>query len=76
MKLADPKSLNNQDYADGNVECRGIDASEEAIGVDINVVCWNAPRASPDVAQVAIHLQVAFQGTGVCNVYNTDMAKF
>jgi hypothetical protein len=34
---------NDQDHADGNVERRGIDASEEAIGDDSNVIGLNAP---------------------------------
>jgi hypothetical protein len=37
----------------------------EAIGDDSNLICLNASRASHGVAQVAIHSQVASQGTGV-----------
>jgi hypothetical protein len=32
------ESPNDEDHADGNVESRGIDASEEAIGEESNVV--------------------------------------
>jgi hypothetical protein len=32
------ESFNDQDHTDGNVECRGIDVSEEAIGDDSNVI--------------------------------------
>jgi hypothetical protein len=34
------ESSNDQDHADGNVECRGTDASKEA-GDDSNVNCLN-----------------------------------
>jgi hypothetical protein len=44
------ESSNNQEHADGNVQRRGIDDSEEAIGGDSHVICLNAP--------VAMHSQV------------------
>jgi hypothetical protein len=31
-----PVSSNDQDHADGNVECHGLDASEGAVGDDSN----------------------------------------
>jgi hypothetical protein len=70
------ESSNDQNHADGKVESRGIDASKEAIGDDSRVVRLHAPRASHGVAQVAIHSQVASQGTGVVNVHNADMAMY
>jgi hypothetical protein len=70
------ESSSDQDHADGNVKCRGIDASEEAVGDDSNVICFSASCASAGVAQVTIHSQVAYQGTGVLNVHNADMAMY
>jgi hypothetical protein len=64
----------SEDHADGNVECRGIDASEEAAGDDINVMCLSVPHALPAVAQAPIHSPVASQGTGVVRAHNVDMA--
>jgi hypothetical protein len=56
-------SVQHQDHADGNPECcRGIDASEEAIGGDSNLICLNAAHG---VAQVAIYSQVASQGNSM-----------
>jgi hypothetical protein len=66
----------DEDHAVGDVERRGIDASEEAIGNDSNVMRVNAPRASHGVAHVAIHTQVASQETVVINVQNADMALY
>jgi hypothetical protein len=64
-------SSNDQDHADGNVESSGID------GDDGNAICFNAPRASHGVANVTIHSQVTYQGTGVVNAYyNADMAMY
>jgi hypothetical protein len=47
---------------------------QRVIGDDSKVICLNAPCVSHCLAQAAIHLQVASQGTGVVNVHNTDMA--
>jgi hypothetical protein len=66
------ESSNDQDQANGNVERRGIDASEEAIGDGSDELCLNAPRAS----QVANNSQVASQGTGVMNVQTATMAMY
>jgi hypothetical protein len=55
----------NIDHADGNVQCRGIDASDEAIGDDSNAICLNASHASHashGVAQAAIHSHVVPRG--------------
>jgi hypothetical protein len=64
------------DHADGNVERCSIDAWEEAIGDDSNVICLDAPLASHGVAQFPIHSRVASQGTGLVNVHNADMAVY
>jgi hypothetical protein len=69
-------SSNDRHHADGNVECSGIDASEEANGGDSKLIRLKAPRALHGVAQVAATLQVASQGTGVVNVHNVDMALY
>jgi hypothetical protein len=53
-----------------------IDTSKQAVSDDSNVICLHAPRASHGVAQVAIHTQVAFHGTGIFNVHNSDMAMY
>jgi hypothetical protein len=47
---------------------------QHVIGDDSKVICFNATCVSHCLAQAAIHLQVASQGTGVVNVHNTDMA--
>jgi hypothetical protein len=59
------ESSNDQDHADGNVECRCTAASGEVIGNDMNAICLSASRASHVVAHVVIHSQVASQGTGI-----------
>jgi hypothetical protein len=68
------ESSNDRDHADGNFECCGTDASEEAFGDDNNIICLNGSRVSQcdshGVAQVAIHSQVASQGAGIVEVYN------
>jgi hypothetical protein len=47
-------------HADGNVECRGLDASEKAMGDQQSKVrSLNASHASPVVEQQAINSQVA-----------------
>jgi hypothetical protein len=69
-------TLRGCDHAHGTVECRVIDASEETIGDDSKLICFNAPCVSHGVAQVVIHSQVASQATGVVNVHNADMTMF
>jgi hypothetical protein len=68
------ESSSDTGHADGHVERRGIDASEEATRDASNVICCNAPRASHRAAQASIHSQVASQETGVVNVRHADMA--
>jgi hypothetical protein len=70
------ESSNDQVHPDGNVECRGVDASEEAIGDVSNVVRLNAPSALQGVAHIEIHLHVASRGTGVDNLHNAVMAMY
>jgi hypothetical protein len=66
------ESSNGQDQANENVERRGIDASEEAIGDGGDELCLNASRAS----QVANNSQVASQRTGVMNVHTASMEMY
>jgi hypothetical protein len=70
------ESLNDRVRAEGNVECRGVDASEEAIGDVSNVIQLNAPSALQGVAHIEIHLHVASRGTGVVNFHNAVMAMY
>jgi hypothetical protein len=41
-----------------------------------NMNCPNASQASHGAAQVAIHSQLASQGTVVVNVHNVDMVMY
>jgi hypothetical protein len=67
---------NDQNLADGNVECRVSDVSAESICDDSNVIWLNALRASHGVEQVAIHSQVASQWIAIVNVHNADTAMY
>jgi hypothetical protein len=59
------ESSRDHAHADANAERRGNEAYEEVIGNDRKAICLNAPRTSHGVAQVEIHSQVAYLGTGV-----------
>jgi hypothetical protein len=52
------------------------DTSGEAVGSDSNAICLHCSRTSHGVAQVAIHSQVASQGTEFVNVHNAEMAMY
>jgi hypothetical protein len=48
---------NNQDHADGNVECRGIAASKAVVGDDSNVILFKC--SSPVMAIIVDHLLIS-----------------
>jgi hypothetical protein len=66
---------NDQDHADGNVECRTTHASREAVGSERNGICLNV-HAPNGVAEVAIHSQIASQRSEVANGHNVDMVMY
>jgi hypothetical protein len=68
------ESSNNEDRPAGNGECHSTDASWDAAGSDSNVTRSNSSRMSHGAAHFMIPSQVACQGTGVANVYDSDMA--
>jgi hypothetical protein len=55
-----------------HVECRSIDASEDASGDDSDALCLDASLVSHGAAQVVIHSQ----GIEVVNADNADMAMY
>jgi hypothetical protein len=59
------EASNDQDHADGNLACRDIDASTDAVCDASNADCLNGSRVSHGVAQAAIHSQVASQRAGL-----------
>jgi hypothetical protein len=70
------ESSHDQDREDRNVRRCDIEASVEAIGDDSNVNCFNSSSTSRGAARVAIHSQVASQGTGVVNVQHADFVMY
>jgi hypothetical protein len=60
--------------ADKSVDRRGVDAFEEVMSDISHVTGLNTPCAARGVAQAAISLQVACQGTGLVNFCDVDMA--
>jgi hypothetical protein len=62
---------NDQDHADGNVERHGIDASEEAIGDDSNVIRLKCSTGAT-WCSTSHYSPVACQGIGAVNVHNAD----
>jgi hypothetical protein len=54
LHILQRKSSNDQDHADGNIDCRSIDASEETIGDDSNEICSNPPNASCSTSRDAL----------------------
>jgi hypothetical protein len=65
----------DEDHSDGNVECRGVGASEGGLRWRQQRTCLKGARASQGATQVPIHSQVASHGTGVVNVHIADMAR-
>jgi hypothetical protein len=67
----------DEEHANGNVECRGNDASGEVVGYYCNLICFSGSHVSHDVAKDAIHSQVVSQlAQGGCMARTMQMWRY